>query len=60
MNVEGIKGKAENQKLRWVRSSARKTVSETLREVTVAIREYTRGKNREMRNQEGKKYFKYL
>lgn len=49
MNIEGIKGKAEKEKLSWVRSSAIKTISETLGEVTVAIREYRSRENREMR-----------
>lgn len=50
-NVKGIKCKAEKEKLRWVRGSARETVSETLGEGTVAIGEYTRGENREMRGE---------
>lgn len=60
MNIEGIKAKAEKEKLSLVRSSTIKTVSETLGEVTIAIREYTSGENRkERRNREGGKYFKY-
>lgn len=60
MNIEGIKAKAKKEKLSLVRSSTIKTVSETLGEVTIAIREYTSGENRkERRNQEGVKYFKY-
>lgn len=47
-DVKGIKRKAEKEKLSWVWGLAREIVTKTLGEGTAAVREHTRGENREM------------